>query len=70
MRVQGRLAAAARLTVSMAALCLLLGWLLLPPLGIVGGGIAWLIAQSVGSLAVGLDVLSRRRTRVALEATG
>jgi O-antigen/teichoic acid export membrane protein len=70
LRVQGRLAAAARLTVSMAALCLVLGWLLLPPFGIVGGGIAWLVAQSVGSAVVAFDLLSRRRTRVALEATG
>jgi O-antigen/teichoic acid export membrane protein len=67
LRVQGRLTAATRLSVSMAVLCLVLGWLLLPPLGIVGGGIAWLVAQSAGSVVVALDVLYRRRTRVALE---
>jgi O-antigen/teichoic acid export membrane protein len=67
LRVQGRLAAAARLSVSMAVVCLLLGWVLLPRLGIVGGGVAWLIAQSAGSAIVAFDLLRRRRSRMALE---
>jgi O-antigen/teichoic acid export membrane protein len=67
LRVQGRLAAAARLSVSMAVVCLVLGWLLLPQLGIVGGGVAWLVAQSVGSAIVAFDLLHRRRSRVAFE---
>ncbi len=45
----------------MAILTLALAWILLPKLGIVGAGWAWLIAQAGGSLAVGIDTIYYRR---------
>ncbi len=60
LRVQGRLRLAALLNLSMAAITLSLAWMLLPMLGIAGAGWAWLIAQSVGSLIVGADILISR----------
>jgi O-antigen/teichoic acid export membrane protein len=63
MRVRGRLRLAAALTLGMAALALVLAWVLLPPLGIAGAGVAWLAAQSAGSLAVGLHALLARVSR-------
>jgi O-antigen/teichoic acid export membrane protein len=60
LRVQRRLRFAALLQLSMAALCLALGWILLPVLGIDGAGWAWLIAQVAGSLAAGVDVIRIR----------
>jgi O-antigen/teichoic acid export membrane protein len=52
LRVQRRLRRAAMLNLSMAALTLILAWILLPRLGIAGGGWAWLIAQTAGSVVV------------------
>lgn len=63
LRVQGRLRTAAILNLSMAALTLVLAWILLPILGIVGAGWAYLIAQLTGSLIAGIDFLSRRWLR-------
>ena len=60
LRVWGRLRSAAVLNLGMAALTLALAWILLPRLGIAGAGLAWLIAQSVGSLTVGADILISR----------
>lgn len=57
-RVQGRLAAAARLNLGMAALSLSLAWIWLPRFGILGAGLAWLAAQGAGCVAV---LLSLRR---------
>jgi O-antigen/teichoic acid export membrane protein len=51
-RVQGRLLAATLLNLGMTALALTLAWLWLPRHGIAGAGVAWLIAQSTGSIAV------------------
>jgi Na+-driven multidrug efflux pump len=51
-RVQGRLVAATLLNLGMSALALTLAWLWLPRHGIAGAGVAWLIAQSMGSIAV------------------
>jgi O-antigen/teichoic acid export membrane protein len=63
LRVQGRLHSAALLNLSMATITLALAWMLLPKLGIVGAGWAWLIAQSCGTLVVGGDMLfSRKQT--------
>ncbi|HET8853324.1 MAG TPA: polysaccharide biosynthesis C-terminal domain-containing protein, partial [Ktedonobacteraceae bacterium] len=60
LRVQRRLRHAALLNLSMALLTLALAWMLLPTLGIVGAGWAFLIAQSAGSLVAGVDVIRIR----------
>src|SRR2546423_6237410 len=60
LRVQERLCLAALLNLCMAAFTLVLAWILLPMLGIAGAGWAWLIAQSVGSLIVGVVILISR----------
>jgi O-antigen/teichoic acid export membrane protein len=62
LRAQGRLGFPAATNMAMAAITLGGAWLLLRPLGLVGAGWAWLAAQIVGSLAVLLDIRSRRRT--------
>ncbi len=62
LRVQGRLRFAACLSLGMAALTLVLAWILLPGLGIAGAGWAILIAQTSGSLVAAIDaVLFHRR---------
>lgn len=53
LRVQGHLRWAALFNLGMGALSLVLAWILLPMLGIVGAGIAWLIAQVIGSFVIG-----------------
>ena len=63
MRVEGRLARSAALTLSMSLLALVLAWFWLPPLGIAGAGAAWLVAQSAGSVYVLGDLALRRRRR-------
>ena len=63
LRVQRRLRFAASLQLSMAALTWALAWIWLPVLGIAGVGWAWLIAQVVGSLAAGVDVIRMRSHR-------
>jgi len=60
LRVHGRLRHAALLNLGMALLTLALAWMLLPTLGIVGAGWAFLIAQSAGSLVAGVDVIRIR----------
>lgn len=62
LRVRGKLGWAAALNLGMAGIALGLAWLLLPRLGIIGGGWAWLAAQLAGSLAVLVAVLRTRRT--------
>jgi ADP-heptose:LPS heptosyltransferase/O-antigen/teichoic acid export membrane protein/thymidylate kinase len=52
LRVQKRYARAAMLNIGMGALTVTLAWVLLPRLGIVGAGWAWLIAQSSGTAVV------------------
>jgi hypothetical protein len=66
LRVRGRLRFAAVINLTMAVITLGLGWILLPILGIAGGGWAWLIAQSTGSLMVGVDLLISRGHEVWL----
>jgi O-antigen/teichoic acid export membrane protein len=61
LRIGGRVRTAAALNIGMALVTLGLGWLLLPPLGIIGGGVAWLVAEVLGSLWTGWDILRRRR---------
>lgn len=52
LRVRRRIRDAAILNLGMAVLTLVLAWQLAPVLGIVGVGWAWLIAQSIGSIAM------------------
>ena len=61
LRVRRRLRRAAMFNLSMAALTLVLAWVLLPMVGIAGAGWAWLIAQTVGSTVVGMHVLATHR---------
>jgi O-antigen/teichoic acid export membrane protein len=65
MRVQRRLRTAAALNVGMVVITLVLSWTLLPVMGILGGGVAWLIAQTTGSVIVAVDLirLYQRATR-------
>jgi O-antigen/teichoic acid export membrane protein len=67
LRVQRRLRFASVLNGSMAAITLSLSWLLLPSLGIVGAGWAWLIAQTAGSCAVAVDRYARGRVKSQTE---
>jgi O-antigen/teichoic acid export membrane protein len=69
LRVRGKLGWAAALNLGMAGLALGLAWIWLPQFGIIGGGWAWLAAQSAGSVAVLLPVPgSAWRTRRAGDA--
>ena len=63
LRIYGRLRFAALLNLGMAALTLVLSAILLPIMGIAGEGLAFLISESVGSLASGIDVIRMRRHR-------
>ena len=67
LRVEQRFRAATVLNVGMGLGALLLAWWLLPPVGVAGAGIAWLVAQVAGSAAVAVDLRSRRG-RLDLEA--
>jgi Na+-driven multidrug efflux pump len=51
---------------AMAGITLGGAWLLLPALGIAGAGVAWIVAQTVGSAAVLVDVLGSRRRGVRM----
>ena len=66
LRVQGRLYVATFLNLSMAAITLVLAWILLPVLGIAGAGWAWLIAQLAGTLIAGVDLLISRYRKPCL----
>jgi O-antigen/teichoic acid export membrane protein len=61
LRAQRRLGEAARLNAVMAVIAIVAAWFLLPVLGIVGGGIAWLVAQTCGSIWVAVHSLFHRR---------
>jgi ADP-heptose:LPS heptosyltransferase/GT2 family glycosyltransferase/O-antigen/teichoic acid export membrane protein/thymidylate kinase len=52
LRVQKRLVWAALLNIGMAAIALAGAWFLLPQMGIIGAGWAWLLAQTAGTVAV------------------
>lgn len=56
LRVRGRVRLAAGVNMGMAVVTLALAWLALPSLGIAGAGWAWLAAQVLGSIFVGLHV--------------
>jgi len=57
LRVQHRLHHAALFNMGMSLLTLILAWILLPVLGIVGVGWAFLISRLVGNLWVGMNIL-------------
>jgi len=63
LRVQRRLRFAAVLNLGMAAITLVLSWILLPVFGIAGQGLAYLISAVIGSVAAGVDVIRIRRHR-------
>ncbi|WP_034271028.1 lipopolysaccharide biosynthesis protein [Actinospica robiniae] len=52
LRVRNLLPRAAALNIAMAVIAVVGAWELTPRFGIVGAGVAWLLAQSVGTLAV------------------
>lgn len=62
LRVEGRLRTTAALNTSMSVLALVSAVPLLAWLGIAGGGVAWLLAQTAGALAVPF-LLRRARVR-------
>ncbi len=65
LRVRRQLALAAMLNIGMAAIALAVAWYLLPSMGIVGAGWAWLIAQTAGTLVVvGHIAVSTVRSRL------
>jgi O-antigen/teichoic acid export membrane protein len=64
LRALEQLAFPAAMNMGMAAITLLGAWLLLPPLGILGAGVAWIAAQTAGTVAVIVHVaVTRRRAR-------
>ena len=63
LRVQRRLRFGAILNLSMAALTLILSWILLPAFGIAGQGLAYLISAVIGCVAAGVDIIRIRRHR-------
>jgi len=60
LRVRGRLRASGTLTMGMAAIAVAGAWAVAPAGGLTAVGIAWLVAQSLGSAWVALDVLAAR----------
>lgn len=65
LRVRKQFAQAALLNLGMAVVALAVAWYLLPQVGIVGAGWAWLIAQTTGTLAVVAHIaVARVRSRV------
>ncbi|HZS77088.1 MAG TPA: oligosaccharide flippase family protein [Ktedonobacteraceae bacterium] len=69
LRVQRRLIFAGMINVSMGALTLILTWVLLPGLGIAGPALAFIIAQTAGSLVAGVDLIRMRRSRHRIDAS-
>jgi Na+-driven multidrug efflux pump len=65
LRVQGRFRMVAVLNVGIAVVALLGAWVLLPQLGIIGAGWAWIGAQLAGCLFVAADLLAQRRPATA-----
>jgi O-antigen/teichoic acid export membrane protein len=68
LRAQKRFGVATVLTCGMAGLAIALTVVLLPPLGIIGAGIAWSSSQVAGCVLVAWDVRRRRRQAPAEEA--
>jgi O-antigen/teichoic acid export membrane protein len=59
LRVRRRLREAAALNTGIAAVTLILTWVLLPRFGITGAGVAWLIAQVAGTAVAASIGLTR-----------
>jgi O-antigen/teichoic acid export membrane protein len=68
LRAQRRFKFATLLTCGMAVLAIVLTAILLPPLGIIGAGIAWSSSQVAGCFLVVWDVMRRRRGATPTEA--
>jgi O-antigen/teichoic acid export membrane protein len=65
LRVEGRLRFGSWLQLGTAGLALVLAWFLLPPLGIAGAGIGWLVSRIVGVALVAWDYNSQKRLRAS-----
>jgi O-antigen/teichoic acid export membrane protein len=63
LRVEGRLRFGSWLQLGTAGLALILAWFLLPPLGISGAGVGWLVSRLVGMALVGWDYRRQRLLR-------
>ena len=63
LRVEGRLRFGAWLQLGTAGLALVLSWFLLPPMGITGAGVGWIISRIVGVALVGRDYRSQKAKR-------
>ena len=66
LRADRRFGIAALLTFGMAAITVALTVILLPPLGVLGAGVAWCAGQAAGCLFVAWDVLRARRHSVVI----
>ncbi len=66
LRADRRFRFAGLLTFGMAIITVGLTFVLLPPLGVVGAGVAWCAAQLAGCLLVGWDVMRGRRDPVVV----
>ncbi len=60
LRVEGRVFHAGALNLGMAVIALVGAWILLPTMGLVGAGVAWMLAQGAGSIACGLDLARKK----------
>jgi O-antigen/teichoic acid export membrane protein len=65
LRVEGRLRFGAWLQLGTAAVALAIAWFLLPPMGIAGAGVGWLISRALGVLLVWWDYRRQQGRRTA-----
>jgi len=65
LRVEGRLRFGAWLQLGTAAIALVIAWFLLPPMGIAGAGVGWLISRAVGVVLVWWDYRRQQGRRGA-----
>ncbi len=66
LRIRHRLRASAALTMGMAFAAIIGAWLVAPALHLIGVGLVWLLAQSLGAVWVFWDVHRARRDRLAI----
>ncbi len=66
LRVEGRLRFGSALQLGTAAVALALSWVLLPPLGLTGAGVAWLASRLLGLAIVAWDFRRQAPRRAAL----